>query len=93
MCDPNWISAANTHRVSSILSKSRANFGVEVSSQSAHLSRAKNARVIRLYYATANETWPEAELQRGLSPYCWPAFSAYCAAGATQAPMPAAVQA
>jgi hypothetical protein len=41
MCDPNWISAAKTHRVSSILSKSRANFGVEVSSQSAHLSCAK----------------------------------------------------
>ena len=38
-----------------------------------------------LYNATANETWPEAELQRGLSPYSCPAFSAYCPAGATQA--------
>jgi hypothetical protein len=65
MCDPNWISAANTHQVSSILSKSRANFGMEVSSQSTHFSRAKNARVNRLHNATANETWPEAELQRG----------------------------
>jgi hypothetical protein len=65
MYDPKRISAANTHRGSSILSKSRANFGVEVSSQSAHLSRAKNVRVNRLHNATANETWPEAELQRG----------------------------
>jgi hypothetical protein len=65
MYDPNWISAANTHRVSYILSKSRANFGVEVSSQSAHLSRAINARVNTLSNAIANATWPEAELQRG----------------------------
>ena len=28
-----------------------------------------------LYNATANETWPETELQRGLSPYSCPAFS------------------
>ena len=93
MCDPNWISAANTHRVSSILSKSRANFGVEVSSQSAHLSRAKDARANTLYNVTANETRPEAKLQRGLSPYSCRAFSAYCAAGATQAPTSTAARA
>jgi hypothetical protein len=75
------------------LSKSRANFGMEVSNQSTQFSRAINARVNKLYNATANETRPEAALQRGLSPYSCPAFSAYRAAGATQAPTSTTAQA
>jgi hypothetical protein len=41
---------------------------MEVSNQSTQFSHAKNAWVSTLYNATADETWPEAELQRGLSP-------------------------
>jgi hypothetical protein len=40
MSDPNWISAANAHHLESILSKIRADFGVESSSRSPHFCRA-----------------------------------------------------
>jgi hypothetical protein len=66
---------------------------MEVSNQSTQFSRAINARVNKLYNATANEAWLEAELQSGLSPYSCPAFSTYCAAGATQAPTSTAARA
>jgi hypothetical protein len=38
MSDQNWILAANAHFPESVVSKIRAVFGVEVSSQSTHFS-------------------------------------------------------
>jgi hypothetical protein len=44
MSDPTWISAANTHHPESILSKIRADFGVEATSQSTHFCGAVKHR-------------------------------------------------
>jgi hypothetical protein len=40
MSDPSWISAANAHHTDSILSKIRADFGVEARSRSTHFCGA-----------------------------------------------------
>jgi uncharacterized protein YjiS (DUF1127 family) len=45
MFNPNWISAATARPLASVLSKSRADFGVEASSRSPHFCRALNATV------------------------------------------------
>jgi hypothetical protein len=67
MLDLNRISAANTNRPDTILSKNRTNLDVEVSSQSTHFTPAVNATVNTLTMPTADETWSEAGLRRGLS--------------------------
>jgi uncharacterized protein YjiS (DUF1127 family) len=43
MFNPNWISAATARHLASVLSRSRADFGVEASSRSPHFCRAVNA--------------------------------------------------
>jgi uncharacterized protein YjiS (DUF1127 family) len=45
MFNPNRISAATARHLASVLSKSRADFGVEASSRSPHFCRAVNATV------------------------------------------------
>jgi hypothetical protein len=54
MSDSNWISAANVHHPESILSKIRADFGVEASSRSTHFCGAVKRRPKR--YPTSVQT-------------------------------------
>ena len=56
MSDLNWISAATTHRLASVVSKSRTDFGMEASSRSSLFCGAATATVKMLDDGTANDT-------------------------------------
>jgi hypothetical protein len=58
MSDRNWILAANAHFPESIVSKIRAVFGVEVSSQSPHFSGAEKRLIKGYLMPTGNGTLP-----------------------------------